>query len=49
VMPDKIVKKVVNEILVRAGLEPVDDNLLPSMTSKTLPNYTRWLTNHFIT
>jgi len=27
VMPDKIVKRVVNEILVRAGLEPINDNI----------------------
>ena len=27
VMPDKIVKRVVNEILVKAGLEPVNDNI----------------------
>ena len=27
VMPDKIVKRVINEILEKAGLEPVDDNL----------------------
>ncbi len=27
VMPDKIVKRVINEILVRAGYEPVNDNI----------------------
>jgi hypothetical protein len=27
VMPDKIVKRVVNEILVKAGLEPVNDDM----------------------
>ncbi|MEM0011171.1 MAG: hypothetical protein QXW39_03495 [Candidatus Bathyarchaeia archaeon] len=27
VMPDKIVKRVINEILVKAGLEPVNDNI----------------------
>ncbi|MBC7112511.1 MAG: hypothetical protein H5T34_00575 [Candidatus Methanomethyliales bacterium] len=27
VMPDKIVKRVVNEILVKAGIEPVNDNM----------------------
>jgi hypothetical protein len=27
VMPDKIVKRVVNEILVKAGLEPVEDDM----------------------
>ena len=27
VMPDKIVKRVINEILVKASLEPVDDNM----------------------
>jgi len=27
VMPDKIVKRVVNEILVKAGLEPVEDDV----------------------
>jgi hypothetical protein len=27
VMPDKIVKRVINEILVKAGLEPVNDDL----------------------
>ncbi len=27
VMPDKIVKRVINEILVKAGLEPVDDDM----------------------
>jgi hypothetical protein len=27
VMPDKIVKRVVNEILVKAGLEPIDDDI----------------------
>jgi hypothetical protein len=27
VMPDKIVKRVVNGILVKAGLEPVEDNI----------------------
>ncbi|MEM3826829.1 MAG: hypothetical protein QXZ08_04640 [Nitrososphaeria archaeon] len=27
VMPDKIVKRVVNEILVKAGLEPVEDDI----------------------
>lgn len=27
VMPDKIVKRVINEILVKAGNEPVQDNL----------------------
>ncbi|MEM3693041.1 MAG: hypothetical protein QXI39_03360 [Candidatus Bathyarchaeia archaeon] len=27
VMPDKIVKRVINEILVKAGLEPVEDDL----------------------
>jgi len=27
VMPDKIVKRVINEILVKAELEPVDDNI----------------------
>jgi len=27
VMPDKIVKRVINEVLKRAGLEPVNDNL----------------------
>ncbi|WP_309491924.1 hypothetical protein [Candidatus Hecatella orcuttiae] len=27
VMPDKIVKRVVNEIMVKAGLEPVNDDL----------------------
>jgi len=27
VMPDKIVKRVINEILVKAGLEPVDDDI----------------------
>ncbi|MEM1674311.1 MAG: hypothetical protein QXN24_05855 [Candidatus Bathyarchaeia archaeon] len=26
-MPDKIVKKVINEILEKAGLEPVNDNM----------------------
>jgi hypothetical protein len=26
-MPDKIVKRVVNEILVKAGLEPVNDDM----------------------
>jgi len=26
-MPDKIVKRVINEILVKAGLEPVNDNI----------------------
>lgn len=26
-MPDKIVKRVINEILVKAGNEPVQDNL----------------------
>jgi hypothetical protein len=26
VMPDKIVKRVINEILVKAGLEPVNDD-----------------------
>ena len=26
-MPDKIVKRVINEVLKRAGLEPVNDNL----------------------
>ncbi len=28
VMPDKIVKRVINEILVRAGLKPVNDDIL---------------------
>jgi hypothetical protein len=27
VMPDKIVKRVINEILVKAGLEPVENNI----------------------
>jgi hypothetical protein len=27
VMPDKIVKRVVNDILVKAGLEPVEDDI----------------------
>ncbi|MEM2842131.1 MAG: hypothetical protein QW201_02380 [Thermoproteota archaeon] len=27
VMPDKIVKRVINEILVKAGLEPVEDDI----------------------
>jgi hypothetical protein len=27
VMPDKIVKRVINEILVKAGLEPVNDDM----------------------
>jgi hypothetical protein len=27
VMPDKIVKRVVNGILVKAGLEPVEDDI----------------------
>jgi len=27
VMPDKIVKKVINEILEKAGLEPVNDDM----------------------
>jgi hypothetical protein len=27
VMPDKIVKRVINEILVKAGLEPVNDDI----------------------
>jgi predicted regulator of amino acid metabolism with ACT domain len=27
VMPDKIVKRVINEILVNAGLEPVNDDI----------------------
>ncbi|MEM2961370.1 MAG: hypothetical protein QXU67_07165 [Candidatus Bathyarchaeia archaeon] len=27
VMPDKIVKKVINEILVKAGLEPINDDM----------------------
>jgi hypothetical protein len=27
IMPDKIVKRVINEILVKAGLEPVDDDI----------------------
>lgn len=27
VMPDKIVKRVINEILIKAGLEPVNDNM----------------------
>jgi len=27
VMPDKIVKKVINEILVKAGLEPINDDI----------------------
>jgi hypothetical protein len=27
VMPDKIVKRVINEIFVKAGLEPVDDDI----------------------
>jgi hypothetical protein len=26
-MPDKIVKRVVNEILVKAGFEPVEDDI----------------------
>ena len=26
-MPDKIVKRVVNEILMKAGLEPVNDDI----------------------
>jgi len=26
-MPDKIVKRIVNEILVKSGLEPVNDNI----------------------
>jgi len=28
VMPDKIVKRVINEILLRAGLKPIDDDIL---------------------
>jgi hypothetical protein len=28
VMPDKIVKRVINEILVRAGLKPINDDIL---------------------
>jgi hypothetical protein len=27
VMPDKIVKRVINEILVKAGLEPINDDM----------------------
>ena len=27
VMPDKIVKRVINEILIKAGLEPVNDDM----------------------
>jgi hypothetical protein len=27
IMPDKIVKRVVNEILVKAGLKPVEDDI----------------------
>ena len=27
VMPDKIVKRVVNEILIKAGLEPINDDM----------------------
>jgi len=27
VMPDKIVKRVINEILVKAGLKPVNDDM----------------------
>ena len=27
VMPDKIVKRVINEILVKAGLKPVNDDI----------------------
>jgi hypothetical protein len=27
VMPDKIVKRVVNDILVKAGLEPIEDDI----------------------
>jgi len=27
VMPDKIVKRVINEIMIKAGLEPVDDDI----------------------
>ena len=26
-MPDKIVKRMINEILVKAGLEPVENNI----------------------
>jgi hypothetical protein len=37
VMPDKIVKRVINEILVKAGLEPVNDDIEFIKRAEKLP------------
>jgi hypothetical protein len=37
VMPDKIVKRVINEILVKAGLEPVNDDIEFIKKAEKLP------------
>ncbi|MDH7556856.1 MAG: hypothetical protein QHG94_07980, partial [Candidatus Methanosuratincola sp.] len=40
VMPDKIVKRVINEILVKAGEEPVDDNMAFIMKAEGIAKQT---------